>query len=109
MLIEFDRMQETAIDKFRGGIGLTISRMYVDDKNKIMLGRLEPGASIGLHRHETSSEIIYILQGKGKVFCDGEYETLKSGACHYCPKGHEHSLINDSSDDLAFLAVVPEQ
>ena len=108
MLINFDKIQETVFEKFRDGEKLTISRMYIDDSNKIMYGKLEPGASIGLHKHETSSEVIYILQGTGKVLFDGAYESLKSGLCHYCPKGHEHSLINDSKDDLVFFAVVPE-
>ena len=109
MLINFNEIQETAIEKFRDGEKMTISRMYLDEKNKIMTGRLEPGASIGLHKHETSSEVIYILRGTGKVLCDGAYESLESGLCHYCPKGHEHSLINDSNADLVFFAVVPEQ
>ena len=68
---------------------------------------LEP--SIGLHTHDTSSEIIYILKGRGKVLYDGGYEEVEEGLCHYCPKGHEHSLINDSDEDLIFFAVVPEQ
>ncbi len=74
-----------------------------------MRGRLVPGASIGLHTHETSSEIIYILQGSGKVLYDGEYEPVRTGTCHYCPKGHAHSLINDGNEDLTFFAVVPAQ
>ena len=53
--------------------------------------------------------MIYILSGTGKVLCDGAYEPLAPGACHYCPKGHAHSLINDSDGDLTFFAVVPEQ
>ena len=74
-----------------------------------MYGRLEPGASIGLHTHETSSEIIYLLEGRGKVLlADGE-ERVAAGQCHYCPKGHTHSLVNDSDADLVFFAVVPEQ
>ena len=109
MLISFDDIQETVLDKFRGGEKRTVARMFTDEWNKIMYGKLEPGASIGLHRHETSSEVIYILQGTGKVLFDGDYEWLKSGLCHYCPKGHEHSLINESNEDLVFFAVVPEQ
>ena len=84
-------------------------RIYNDELGKIMKGRLIPGASIGLHTHETNSEIIYVLEGQGKVLYDGAYETLSAGSCHYCPKGHAHSLINDSTADLVFFAVVPEQ
>ena len=72
------------------------------------MGTLEPGASIGLHTHETNSEIIYILRGKGKVLFEGEYELVSAGLCHYCPQGCSHSLINDSDDNLTFFAVVPE-
>ena len=45
----------------------------------------------------------------GKVICDGETEIVHAGSCHFCPKGHTHSLINDSGADLAFFAVIPEQ
>ena len=83
--------------------------MHFDGVNRILHGVLESGASIGLHTHETNSEIIYFLSGRGKVLYDGKYETVEQGMCHYCPKGHSHSLINDSESDLVFFAVVPEQ
>lgn len=109
MLIHFDAMETTLIPHMRGGEKEVSAQMYSDSLGKIMRGRLIPGASIGLHTHETSSEVIYILSGAGKVLCDGVYEPLAAGSCHYCPKGHEHSLINDSQEDLCFFAVVPEQ
>ena len=31
------------------------------------------------------------------------------GACHYCPKGHAHSLQNTGPLPLEFFAVVPEE
>ena len=43
------------------------------------------------------------------MLMDGEYERVEAGVCHYCPKGHTHSLINDSDSDLVFFAVVAEQ
>lgn len=109
MLIEFEKIEEVAFENFRGGEKETILRMFVDENNKIMYGKLVAGASIGLHTHETSSEMIYVLQGSGKVLYHGAYERISTGLCHYCPKGHEHSLINDSDEDLIFFAVVPEQ
>mgnify|MGYP002276220802 FL=1 len=109
MRIDFDTMETTVIPHFRGGEKEVSSEMFIDADNKIMRGRLIPGASIGLHTHETSSEIIYILSGTGKALCDGAYEELSAGRCHYCPKGHTHSLINDGDADLTFFAVVPEQ
>lgn len=109
MLIEFDKMETTVIPHMRGGEREVSARMYTDSLGKIMQGRLVPGASIGLHTHETSSEIIYILSGTGKVKYDGGEEAVKAGQCHYCPKGHSHALINDSGEPLEFFAVVPNQ
>ncbi len=109
MLINFDQLPENVVPHMRGGEGQFVNHMHTDENNKIMHGLLAPGCSIGLHTHDTSSEIIYILSGTGKVLCDGEYEPLSAGSVHYCPKGHEHSLINDSSEgNLVFLAVIPE-
>jgi len=108
MLLEFDKIEEKVIPQFRGGEKETVTRMFTDPLIKIMRGKLAPGASIGLHTHETDSEVIYILEGCGKVLCDGSCEAVGPGSCHYCPKGHEHSLINDSGSDLLFFAVVPQ-
>ncbi|MDD3193099.1 MAG: cupin domain-containing protein [Oscillospiraceae bacterium] len=109
MIVDFSNIEETVIPRFNGGEKEVAARMYVDASNKIMRGKLEPGASIGLHTHETSSEMIYILAGTGTALCDGQTETLPAGACHYCPKGHSHSLINRSTEPLVFFAVVPQQ
>ena len=109
MLIEFDKMEEQVIPHFLGGEGSLRAKMRVDELGKILHGVLEPGSTIGLHTHDTSSETIYILAGTGKVLYDGGYEPLSAGSCHYCPKGHTHSLINDSDANLEFFAVVPVQ
>lgn len=109
MIIKFNEMEETVNKNFKGGEKNFNAKMVFDGVNRIMRGRLEPGSSIGAHTHETNCEIIFILEGRGKVLYDGEYEALASGDCHYCPKGHSHSLINDSDADLIFYAVVAEQ
>ena len=108
MIIDFKNTEATVIPNFKGGEKSLTAKMYFDGVNRILHGVLESGASIGLHTHETNSETIYILKGKGVVLYDGEYEKLEEGMCHHCPKGHTHSLINDSDADLEFFAVVPE-
>ena len=109
MKINFNTIQRIAKPNFKGGEKEYNVKMFSDDMNKIMDGLLVPGASIGLHTHDTSSEIIFITSGSGKAIYDGTEERLSAGDCHYCPKGHEHTLINDGTADLTFLAVVPEQ
>ena len=73
MIIDFPNIPEQRLPNFKGGEKEYIARMFFDGQNRIMYGRLEPGASIGLHTHETSSEIMYFLEGRGKVLlADGE-------------------------------------
>ena len=110
MIIDINKLPVKTMVNFNGGEKELVANMFVDDSgNKIFCGKLVPGASIGLHTHETSCEVIYVLKGKGVVFYDGEYEDVSEGLCHYCPKGHSHSLINNSEEDLIFFAVVPVQ
>ena len=67
MLIDFSDIEEKPLEHFKGGEGTFFARMFTDTKVKIMRGRLEHGASIGLHTHEGNSEIVFILEGKGKM------------------------------------------
>jgi len=81
---------------------------YSDENNRIVCGILIPGASIGMHIHETSSEIIYIIKGTATFLTDEGEEVATEGTCHYCPKGHRHSMINNGTEDIMFFAVIPE-
>ena len=71
MLIRFDELARTVVPHMKGGEGEAQLQSVTDADNKIMRSVLTPGASIGLHTHETSSEIMYFLSGTGKVLCDG--------------------------------------
>ena len=110
MVIDFEKMEWKAVDGFKGGVGITHLKKFENDLGKIIMGRLEPGATIGLHTHETNSEIIYIISGTADFIYDREpTETVTAGGCHYCPKGHSHSMINNGSEDIVFFATVPEK
>ncbi|MCM1416384.1 MAG: cupin domain-containing protein [bacterium] len=109
MILDFDAIGEQVIPHFKGGEKEFKSHMYTDEACKIMRASLEPGATIGLHTHETNSEIIFMLEGTGVVLYDDGREILPAGSCHYCPKGHSHSLRNESDETIVFYAVVPEQ
>lgn len=108
-MLEFCKMDDTVLEHFCGGDGALVAKMFVDDRNKILKGTLAPGASIGMHCHETSSEMIFVLSGVGTMLYNGGEETLTFGTCHYCRKGESHSLRNNGTDDLVFYAVVPQQ
>lgn len=107
MKLDFNNIELKILKNFNGGEKELQANMYVDDTNKIFRGKLIPGASIGMHTHEFNEEVIYILQGNAKFLYDDTVEYVKAGECHYCPKGHSHSFINETNEDIIFFAVVP--
>ena len=109
MKLDWNNMEDVSLPHFYGGAKDMKAKAYFDKLNRISLATLEPGASIGVHVHEVTSEIVFILSGTGLATCSGVEERLKPGDCHYCPKGHSHSLENDGAEDLVFYTVVPQQ
>ena len=109
MKIDFDAIPVAVTPHMKGGEKEVASRRFQDELGGILQGKLIPGASIGTHTHETSSEMIFILSGTASIVCDGKPETLTAGQCHYCPKGSTHTMKNNGPDELIFFTVVPEQ
>lgn len=91
------------------GTGTMSAKMHMDNEYKIIPSIIHVGGSIGLHKHETSDDINYVLSGVGKAICDGKEELLSEGICHICKKGSEHSIINTGDIDLALLTIVVER
>ncbi len=109
MILDFPGMEEQEVEHFKGGEGHVFVKMTFDGMNRIGIGRLPAGSSIGMHTHETNSEIFYVSAGKARVVYDGKEETVLPGQMHYCPKGHAHATYNDGPEDLVIFMVVPEQ
>lgn len=115
MIIDFESMDVTILPEFKGGEKEFAANMFFDGTNRIFKGRLIPGASIGMHTHDDSCEVIFVLEGKGTVVekeAGSEVETakaVKAGDCLYCQLGNSHSLRNtEEAGDLVFYAVVPK-
>ena len=108
MLIDFNRIEDVTVPGMNNGAGTMTAKMYMDEQRKIITSSIHPGGAIGLHKHETSDDINYILVGEGKAICDGQEELLSPGMCHICKKGSEHSIENTGDEDLILLTVVVE-
>ncbi len=109
MIIDFNKVEMIKATEFMGGKGDFFIKSVKDDLNNIMCDTLMPGASVGYHKHVVDSEIMLILKGTGEVKYNNEIIPVKAGQCHYCPKGHAHSLTNTSNEELVFFAVVCNQ
>ena len=89
-----------------GGAGTMTARMYNDEKYRIISTVRHPHSSIGLHLQHSGDDMNYVVSGHGRAICDGVEEPLSPGVMHICPKGSEHSIINDSDEDLVFMTIV---
>ena len=108
MRVDFNSVREEVINGFKGGKGSIALKMLNKKDVTFISAKLAPGSSVGMHKHLTDSETIYILSGKGKTICDGETEMLTAGSITFCPVGCTHCLINDGDEDLVFLGIVPK-
>lgn len=71
---------------------------------------LQPGDSIGWHKHETNEDSYIIVSGEG-LFKDndGKEYSVKAGDVTIARKGESHALTNTGSEPLVFLDVIAEQ
>lgn len=71
---------------------------------------LQPGASIGLHKHENNEDAYIIVSGEG-VFTDGggKESAVKAGDITIARKGEAHALKNTGKEPLVFLDVIAQQ
>lgn len=70
---------------------------------------LEPGSSIGLHKHLVNEDTYIILSGEG-IFTDSDgIEThVKAGDITIARAGQSHGLRNDGTEPLRFIDVIAQ-
>ena len=62
---------------------------------------LPPLTKMDPHKHVDEEEIIYIIEGFGKVhFEDGSFEPIESGTVIVAPRGVNHAMENLSKNTM---------
>ncbi len=67
--------------------------------------RLKPGQKSLAHRLK-STEVYYILEGKGEMYIDEETENVFAGLAIYIPPNAVQKIKNIGTVDLTFLCIV---
>jgi mannose-6-phosphate isomerase-like protein (cupin superfamily) len=67
--------------------------------------RLKPG-QISLAHRLKSSEVYYILEGRGEMHIDNEKENVSKGQAIYIPPNSVQKIKNTGVTDLSFLCIV---
>jgi mannose-6-phosphate isomerase-like protein (cupin superfamily) len=70
----------------------------------VNLVHLEPGSSIGTHCNHDVDVVLIVVEGSGKVRCDGLDQALADKVLAVIPKGVERS-IRAGPDGLSYLTV----
>lgn len=66
------------------------AKMYMGEQGKIIPCFIHAGGSIGLHKHETSDDINYVMSGSGKAICDGKEELR---LCRFYQRAEKKLLV----------------
>jgi mannose-6-phosphate isomerase-like protein (cupin superfamily) len=70
----------------------------------VSLAKLQPTLSYQRHNHEDHEEVYYIIHGTGKIRIGSESARFRDGDVIYIPEKSVHSIMNDGSDMVEFLA-----
>ncbi|MHC6202309.1 cupin domain-containing protein [Breznakiellaceae bacterium SP9] len=111
MVINRKDMKVEEKEKMRGGEGSTHFTYLLDgakETNARLFAEvtLQPGSSIGYHKHETETEYFFILSGQGTVNDDGTEVIVQQGDSIITGHGASHSITNTGSTPLVFTAVI---
>ena len=111
MVIHRNEMKNEDKEHMRDGEGSTHLTYLLDgstQKNARMFAEiiLDPGCSIGYHRHYSETEYYFILSGTGTVNDDGNEVQVKQGDSVITGNGASHSIKNTGSVPLVFHAVI---
>jgi mannose-6-phosphate isomerase-like protein (cupin superfamily) len=68
--------------------------------------RLGPGEASKPHRLKTSSEVYFILEGRGRMKIDGESADVRPGQMIYISPGSRQEIENRGDGPLTFLCIV---
>jgi mannose-6-phosphate isomerase-like protein (cupin superfamily) len=111
MVIHRSEMKVEDKERMRDGEGSTHFTYLLDgstQKNARMFAEitLNPGCSIGYHRHDSETEYYFILSGTGTVNDDGKEVQVKQGDSIITGNGASHGIKNTGSVPLMFHAVI---
>jgi mannose-6-phosphate isomerase-like protein (cupin superfamily) len=111
MVIRHNEMKVENKERLRDGEGTTRLTHLINNsehKNVRLLAEitLDPGSSIGYHRHDSETEYYFILSGIGMVNDDGKEIEIAHGDSVITGNGASHSIKNIGSVPLVFLAII---
>jgi mannose-6-phosphate isomerase-like protein (cupin superfamily) len=70
----------------------------------VSLAKLQPSLSYEAHDHQDHEEVYYIISGSGHIQIGTETTQFRDGDVVYIPSNTVHSITNDGTEMVEFLA-----
>lgn len=64
---------------------------------------LPPGGTVRLHAHDTSEEVLYVIEGQGAAEVDGKHYRMTPNTTLYLGHNKSHTFVNDGPGDLKWV------
>ena len=111
MIIRAEDRKQTLTPNMRGGEGTVDKRDSVlgeMPENAKMFAeiRLEPGCSLGVHRHTGEYEVFFFKEGEITLNDNGVERTMHPGDFAICYDGESHAIANRSDKSAALYAAI---
>ena len=108
-----NRLEKVSIEHCMGGEGTVIMEKLLYGPEE-MLGKgrayvrhtLNPGVSIGYHKHTGEMETMVIISGKATHTIDNQVQQLEAGDIIAAMPGESHSIANAGDESLVLIAQV---
>jgi mannose-6-phosphate isomerase-like protein (cupin superfamily) len=79
--------------------------IYTGKKSQLVLMSLLPYEDIGEEVHETSDQILFIVEGQGEAVLDGVKTPLAKHSVIFVPAGTKHNIINTANEPMKLYTV----
>ncbi len=70
---------------------------------QIVIMNIPPGTDIGEETHPDNDQVLFLVQGQGKVVLNGEEQTYNQGDIVLVNAGTKHNFINTGVEDLKII------
>jgi quercetin dioxygenase-like cupin family protein len=84
--------------------GVDSEVVYDCPRTQVMIRTAVKGTQIGAHFHTVSDEVVIIVGGRGELLINGEWQPVKQGDVHVCPRG----IIHDTralAENLQYISI----
>lgn len=99
------------MENFIAGDGTRLRELLHPDKQAIELGYSLAHAIVAVGQTSTAhslttSEVYYLLGGKGEMHIDGEMQIVEAGDAVYIPPNAQQFIRNCGDEPLVFICIV---